>query len=208
MERAEAVRKLRGLIGKDIRQLADQYGITVWKGDRKNKGWFGHTIEALLGLPPNTSKKPNFGSWELKCIPVKRLKSGKVVFKETMAISNFSATYLLEHPFENSSVYGKLRSAVICVRMFESQKELSSKLVAVAAFDLEDKDLYRQLKADYDLAREALRTRGYKSLTGKMGVLIQPRTKGKGHGSISRAFYARKQFLEIIISDTLKQLNS
>ncbi len=208
MERAEAVTKLRGLIGKDIRKLADEYGITVWKSNKKNKGWFGHAIEAHLGIPPNSSKKPNGGSWELKCIPVKRLKSGKVVFKETMAISNFSAAYLLEHPFENSSVFEKLRSAVICVRMFESKKELSSKLVAVATFDLDDEDLFRKLKADYELVREALRTRGYKSLTGKMGVLIQPRTKGAGHGSTTRAFYARKQFLEIIVGDTLEKLNS
>jgi hypothetical protein len=33
-------------------------------------------------------------------------------------------------------------------------------------------------------------------LSGRMGVLIQPRTKGPGHGSTSRAFYARKEFLK------------
>jgi hypothetical protein len=29
----------------------------------------------------------------------------------------------------------------------------------------------------------------------KMGQYVQPRTKGAGHGSISRAFYARPLFL-------------
>ncbi len=33
-----------------------------------------------------------------------------------------------------------------------------------------------------------------------MGVLVQPRTKGPGHGSISRAFYARPTFVAHIIS--------
>jgi hypothetical protein len=32
-----------------------------------------------------------------------------------------------------------------------------------------------------------------------MGVLVQPRTKGAGHGSTSRAFYARKQFVAKMI---------
>jgi hypothetical protein len=39
-----------------------------------------------------------------------------------------------------------------------------------------------------------------KKLSGKMGKYIQPRTKGSGHGSISRAFYARKSFLREFIN--------
>ena len=42
-------------------------------------------------------------------------------------------------------------------------------------------------------------TKGFTHLTGKMGVLVQPRTKGPGHGSISRAFYARAHFVAHII---------
>jgi len=34
-----------------------------------------------------------------------------------------------------------------------------------------------------------------------MGVYIQPRTKGIGHGSKTRAFYARKNLLKKIIFD-------
>jgi len=41
---------------------------------------------------------------------------------------------------------------------------------------------------------------GFGTLTGKMGVFIQPRTKGAGHGSTSRAFYARPLFLKQFIS--------
>ena len=55
------------------------------------------------------------------------------------------------------------------------------------------------MKADYDLVRQAIREVGFQALTGKMGVLVQPRTKGPGHGSVSRAFYARKEFVRRIL---------
>jgi hypothetical protein len=58
--------------------------------------------------------------------------------------------------------------------------------------------IYAQVKADYELVRKTIREQDFSSLTGKMGVYIQPRTKGPGHGSTSRAFYARKQFLNQI----------
>jgi hypothetical protein len=41
---------------------------------------------------------------------------------------------------------------------------------------------------------------GFETLTGRMGKFIQPRTKGAGHGSTSRAFYARPLFLKQFIS--------
>jgi hypothetical protein len=41
---------------------------------------------------------------------------------------------------------------------------------------------------------------GFELLTGKMGKYIQPRTKGSGHGSTSRAFYARISFLKQLLN--------
>lgn len=37
----------------------------------------------------------------------------------------------------------------------------------------------------------------------KIGVLVQPCTKGAGHGSTSRAFYARKNFVAHILKINL-----
>ncbi|MDP2855769.1 MAG: hypothetical protein Q8N90_01450 [bacterium] len=67
-------------------------------------------------------------------------------------------------------------------------------------FDLQG-ELYNAVKADYDLVRQTLFNpqKGFGSLTGKMGLYIQPRTKGAGHGTTSRAFYARPRFLEKFI---------
>ncbi|PIR89809.1 hypothetical protein COU05_04010 [bacterium (Candidatus Gribaldobacteria) CG10_big_fil_rev_8_21_14_0_10_37_21] len=55
-----------------------------------------------------------------------------------------------------------------------------------------------EIKNDYDFIREKLVETGFESLTGKDGKWIQARTKGPGHGSTSRAFYARKELVEKI----------
>ncbi len=85
MQRDEAIAKLKKLEGQDLRRIADQYDVTVWKDCRLNKGWAGHTIERYLGLPLNSAQSPNFGSWELKVVPLKRLRNSTVVVKETLS---------------------------------------------------------------------------------------------------------------------------
>jgi len=199
MERDEAVRKLKQLEGQDLRRLAEQHGVTVWKGDKKNKGWAGHAIERYLGLPINSSQSPNFGSWELKLVPLKRLKTGEIVVKETMAITMIDPVNVLQKPFEQSHLLAKLQKAVVCARLFESQLEQHTILVKVATFDLGNKEIYSQVRTDYEETRETIRSKGFEALTGAMGVLVQPRTKGAGHGSISRAFYARVGFVSKIL---------
>ena len=55
MERKDAIKKLRGLEGQDLRKLAERYKVTVWKEGKLNKGWAGHVIERYLGLPLNSA---------------------------------------------------------------------------------------------------------------------------------------------------------
>jgi DNA mismatch repair protein MutH len=199
MERAIAVQKLKALEGKDLRVLADDYNVTVWKDGKKNKGWAGHVLERHLELPINSSQSPNFGSWELKIVPLKKLASGEIVVKETMAITMIDPVNVLQKSFEESHLLAKLKKAVICARLFESQEETHTLLVKVATFDLGNSEIYNQVKKDYEETRETIRVKGFQALTGAMGVLVQPRTKGAGHGSTSRAFYARTQFVSHIL---------
>lgn len=200
MERKEAIKKLKTLEGKDIRPLAVPYEVTVWKGNKINKGWAGHVLERFLGLPINSSQSPNFGSWELKVIPLKRLKNGSLTVKETMAITMIDPFNVKETPFEQSHLLAKLKKAVICARIFESSLEERSILYKVSTFDLDNQTIFNQIKSDYEETRKRIIEKGFKFLTGKMGVLIQPRTKGQGHGSISRAFYARTGFVKQIVN--------
>ena len=203
MERQEALLKLSELIGKDLRLLADKYEVTVFREGRRNKGWAGHVLERHLNLPINSSQSPNFGSWELKIVPLKYLKSGKLTVKETMSITMIDPHNVENTDFEDSHLLAKLRKLIVAARVWESTDEERSILYTVKTFDLDNSVIYDQIKADYDLVRETIRTMGFSTLTGKMGEYIQPRTKGAGHGSTTRAFYARTTFLKQFIFPAL-----
>jgi len=196
MERQEAIGRISEIVGIDLRNLADKYKVTVFKAGKKNKGWAGHVIERYLGLPINSSQSPNFGSWELKTISLKHLRSGELTIKETMAITMIDPYNIQRRGFEDSHLFIKLRKLVIVARVWENQEETSSLLYAVKPFDLDNPEIYDQVKEDYDLVRNTIIERGFSALTGRMGVFIQPRTKGAGHGSTTRAFYARTSFLK------------
>lgn len=170
--------------------MARQHGVTIFKEGKKNKGWAGHALERYLSLPLNSSRAPNFGSWELKSTSLVRSKrDGQLRVKETIAITMLDPVEVAQKEFEESHLYNKLRKTLLVARIHESQAEEQSLLHSIAEFDLDDLALHRALKADYDLIREVVINGG--TLTGRLGRYIQPRTKGAGHGSTSRAFYAR-----------------
>ncbi|HVC43783.1 MAG TPA: MutH/Sau3AI family endonuclease [Candidatus Binataceae bacterium] len=199
MDRSEALALLGKLIGSDLVGLGNKHGVTIWKGTRINKGWAGHTIERHLGLPLNSSRSPNFGSWELKVVPVRAMPDGTFKVKETMAITMIDPVEVAAKEFPNSHLYLKLQRMLIVARIFESKAESRSLCHLIAEFDLGDQALYHQIKADYDLIRDVIRTNGFDHLSGSMGVMVQPRTKGPGHGSRSRAFYARTALVATIL---------
>ncbi len=203
IERQETLSKLSELIGKDLRLFADKYQVTVFKEGKPNKGWAGHVLERHLNLPINSSQSPNFGSWELKVVPLKYLRSGDLTVKETMSITMINPYNVESTDFENSHLLAKLSKLIVAARIWESREEKQLILYIVTTFDLDDSAIYDQIKADYDLVRETIRTTGFSTLTGKMGVYIQPRTKGRGHGSTTRAFYARTTFLKQFIFPSL-----
>src|ERR1043165_1643495 len=144
LNRHEAVRRINLLAGKDVRTMADEYKIPVWKNGRENKGWAGLVIERYLGLPQNSRQAPDFGDWELKVVPLRKDSSGNLRVKESMAITMIEAAEVLANKFEDSHLYDKLRSMVVVSRVWESKEELHSMLHAAAEFDLDDLKIHDQ----------------------------------------------------------------
>ena len=200
LERKEALRRINLLAGKDLRPLADLYHISVWKNGRKNKGWAGLVIERYLGLLPNSRQAPDFGDWELKVVPLRRDASGNLRVKESMAITMIEPAEVLADKFEDRHLYDKLRSMIVVSRIYEGPQETRSLLHSAAEFDLDNPKIKLQVKEDYESIRAHIRASGIESLTGEFGKLVQARTKGAGHGSTSRAFYARTVFVAHILN--------
>jgi DNA mismatch repair endonuclease MutH len=199
MERSEALKKLAEITGEsfNLHELATGFMIVPVLNGKQNKGWAGQVVERHLGLPINSAQSPNFGSWELKSIPI-RVKNGIPHFKETMAITMIDPYQVERTPFEKSHLLQKLKRFLCVVRVVGSHVLEPSYIHSVHQIDLDD-EAYEIVKNDYESIREQIANGGLQSLSGRMGQLIQPRTNGKGHGSISRAFYARTQFLQRVI---------
>ena len=200
LNRKEAIRRINLIAGKDLRALADEYKIPVWKNGRENKGWAGLVIEHYLGLPQNSRQAPDFGDWELKVVPLRRQPDGTVRVKESMAVTMLEPAEVVASKFEDSHLYDKLRSMIVVARIFENTQETSSLLHSAAEFDLDNATIYRQVKEDYEAIRGIISVVGIQLLTGETGKYIQARTKGRGHGSTSHAFYARAVFVAHILN--------
>jgi len=196
--RFEATQLLQRLIGQDLRKLADERNITVFKNGKFNKGWAGLTLEKVLGIGNNCIQASNGDFWELKLVPLVK-KNGIWKVKETMAITMINPDDVLEKPFEKSHLCDKMKKMIICGRERLNDKESSSKLLYVNSFDLLTTNFWKQIKEDYELVQQTIKMEGFDALTGSMGRYIQPRTKGLGHGSNTRAFYARVPFVETIL---------
>lgn len=189
--RTVAIKNLKKHVGRDLRDLAKEHGITTYETGKQNKGWKGLVLERLAGLENNISKAPNGLSWELKSVSFHEVK-GLLVPKETMAITMINPEELKNHSFFESHCWAKLKAIVFCAVLWHGKNSDGAELIKVASLDFaEDDELIKEIKADYDFIQNKLITKGFKSLTGADGKWIQARTKGAGHGSTSRAFYAR-----------------
>ena len=183
-----------------MRELALRHGITTYETGKQNKGWKGLILERLAGLQTNISKAPNGLTYELKSVSFHYVK-GKLVPKETMAITMINSKELKAHSFLESHCWAKLKTIVFCAVMWHSKNSEKAELLQVTSLDFAETDeVIKEIKADYDFIRNKLIKKGFNSLTGKDGKWIQARTKGAGHGSTSRAFYARKEMVKKIFT--------
>jgi len=200
--RVIAVNNLQKYLGKDLYLLALEHGVTVFKGDNINKGWKGHVLELLSGLENNSKKAPNGLGFELKSVSfIKR--NGLFVPKETMAITMINKHELLRDSFYESHCWSKLKSLVFCAVEWKGTFAKSATLISVTSFDFfESHAVIKEIEDDYELIRRKLHKEGFEALTGRDGKWIQARTKGAGHGSTSRAFYARKNLVAAIFNDS------
>ena len=194
LTREEGLRRLDALVGRDLRTVAAEYDVTVFREGRKNKGWAGHAVEHYLGRGPNSDKAADFGDWELKVVSIVPDAAGHPRPKESMSIAMFTAHELETEAFGESHLYDKLARLVVVGRTFEGFEEARSIVLGATRFDLSDPAIYAQVEEDYEEARWVARSSGTYALSGHIGRLVQPRPKNEGLG-----FYARPQFVAFML---------
>lgn len=196
--RVKAVNNLKKYLGQDLSFLAKDFGVTTFLNGKQNKGWKGLVLERCAGLDNNNVSAPNGIGFELKSVSFVH-KKGKLTAKETMAITMINPEKLKKQEFYESGLWEKLKSLVFCAVEWKSTNDKNVKFLDVTSFDFQDEqELIDEIKADYDFIRNKLINEGFEALTGRDGKWIQARTKGAGHGSTSRAFYARTSLVNRI----------
>ena len=195
------MQKLSNLNGKSLRKFADEYGVTIFsKNGGYNKGWPGQVVERYLGGTINSSKKPDFGDWELKTTALE-FKNGEIKFKFPMSITMINENDVRKSNFKNSGLLRKLRKMVIATTIWEDTYQTEVVFYEAVIFDLYDnQQIYKQIESDYNLVRDKILNGEFSELHGHMGEYVQPRTKGSG-----KAFYARATFLNKFILPLLHE---
>jgi len=162
----------------------------------KNKGKPGLFLEEQLGIP-QSSECLDCTDGELKCFPLKP-NPKTVRAKESVAVTMVDKESLIKTPFNESKVYKKLSNTLFVPY---SRKEDIITYKDAIIFTTSN-PLFKQIEADYNEIRG-----NYEKdfISSSHGVYLQTRTKGPGHGSTSRAFYLRPQFLNIILLQEQQQ---
>jgi DNA mismatch repair protein MutH len=196
--RRRALAQLHDLIGCDLCDLARHYRIPTHRAGRLNKGWAGQTIERYLGAELNSRQQPDFHGWELKGVALTFDETGTPRAKETMAITMFNPSDVIATPFAQSHLRRKLRRMLVVGWVAEPTAVGSAVIVCAEPFNLAPQ-IERLVRADYDRIRGLLRVYGPSAVSGRVGEWVQARPKGAGHGSTTRAFYARHRLIDLIL---------
>jgi hypothetical protein len=161
----------------------------------RNKGAVGLFAETILGIP-HSPRCLDCSDGELKVFPIHRDRHGVAEPKETIAVTMLDREALVAEGFLTSRAYRKM-NRMLCVPYERFGEEVVFYAPTLIELDVLAA-LREQLMADYDAIRSGWRESG--SLTSAVGTLLQTRTKGKGHGSTSRAFYLRKEFAKKFVA--------
>jgi len=174
-------------------KINDIVGVAYMLPKTRNKGLPGTFLEELLGIP-HTPNCLDCSDGELKTFPVKRLKNGNLVPKETIAVTMLSTEELRLCDFQSSKCCKKMSRMLLVpyLRTNDTVRFMTPRIVDREAGDFAE--LYTALEADYEEIRTEYLASGL--LKSRMGKFLQNRTKGAGHGSTSRAFYLRPAFMK------------
>jgi DNA mismatch repair protein MutH len=159
-----------------------------------NKGNPGIFLEKLVGIPISSACLDCLDG-EVKAFPVKKLKKGEYVPKETIAITMLSKESLKDDDFKDSRCYKKM-TKILYVPYYRDGDDIM--FLEPTIIDLEVRpELFEQLEQDYQTIREKFIETNTLDGTSSLGKYLQNRTKGAGKDAPkTRAYYLRPNFIK------------
>ena len=168
---------------------------------QKNKGKAGLLLEGLLGIP-TSSACLDCEDGELKAFPQTRATSrsrlakqaglgeGDYIAEQTVSITMMKPSDLPNIPFEETKLCKKISNVLFTPYVRDGDHiEFHDDVI----FD-KTHPLFAQIKEDYETIQSFYNSNGFTK--GRIGKMLQVRTKGKGGDAPkTHAFYFRKQFL-------------
>lgn len=208
--RTEVIETLRAeLPGKNLYDLAEEFGVTILKDGQLNKGWVGQTIERVANLSNGNAKSPDGQDFELKSSSLTK-RDGRWFPKETIKITQLNPKEILEEEFERSILWNKLSRLIFVGVHHETESKCQT--VAINSIDITDAGLTEEIRSFWEDVRDTICAGQMRSLSnlGSSQTFVQLRPLGTGKEWTlcpvtnekfpARAFYATKRLISRIMA--------
>ncbi len=203
---AELSQRAEALAGRTLGWIADQRGLQVPTSLKRDKGWIGQLLEAVLGATASSRAEPDFPELgiEMKTLPV------------TAAGTPRQSTYVCTAPL-NASVGSKWEDSWVCHKLARvlwvpivggSDTPIAERVVGSPLFWSPDDEEAAALKADWEELTELIDRGELWQIDARRGQFLQLRPKGANADALvwaldedgewvrdmPRGFYLRARF--------------
>lgn len=194
LTRDEALSLLAPYLGRNLRDISDQLGVTQPSVTPQNSGWVGHTVEWLLGQSPNNNQSPDFGTWELKSLTVRPHPDGHSWRPSgALVLTQFRPQDLAATDFTESHLYAKIHALLLACHEAPETSSHGARLVKLSVYDLADK-VRDAVSHEYQELQWAVRSHGVMGLKDVSTRYLGAQSDGK-----LWRFVARQRWVEEMI---------
>lgn len=202
----EALALLNAQVGKSIRKILEDSGTSLKLNQRniRNKGFGGLLLEAILGKEHDSYQRPDLDDGtEVKKASIVRKVRVPFGVKETVQLTMINRNISLPEKFSESHLYLKTRKVLLVPTLYAGKGKQSEEILLPPRLWTPNDSFNARMNSDYEEVLDTIGdpSKGFDALSGSMGQVVEPRTKGSKNSS-SRAFYFKTSAVTEILGDS------
>jgi DNA mismatch repair protein MutH len=202
----ELLKRAQNIAGLSLAAVREQYQHALPDDLKRDKGWAGQILEAVLGADAGNLPEPDFTQLgiELKTIPID--ENGKP--RESTFVSMLALTQMARLTWETSHVWRKLKKVLWVPIITQDDAPLESRIIATPLLWQPDDKQVAMLQRDWQELTDLVATGRLEEITAHMGQALQVRPKaanvkalcpaispeGERYLTLPRGFYLRPSF--------------